>query len=248
MKKLLILCALIAGILSGEAQTVIDNFTVGPYIVDYIGQGDVKYRLRDNIDLYEYFELKRDTVIDTELFMKRLVVGTPIKRAIQISGYIGANRFAAKEFGLSGVWKQNVGTNLYFNGGISLAIGHSNISLQSKRNMFEVGIPLQIELGNLNDVRASLYGSFGITPTVYSTMSVKTWQNDKYVEADKDLKKSGFLIAPSLEFGGNIPVSGTIMRIGVYGIYKINCTTNNYDVYKQSAGRCFLGAKIGVVL
>ena len=219
MKKLLILCALIAGILSGEAQTVIDNFTVGPYIVDYIGQGDVKYRLRDNIDLYEYFELKRDTVIDTELFMKRLVVGTPIKRAIQISGYIGANRFAAKEFGLSGVWKQNVGTNLYFNGGISL-----------------------------NDVRASLYGSFGITPTVYSTMSVKTWQNDKYVEADKDLKKSGFLIAPSLEFGGNIPVSGTIMRIGVYGIYKINCTTNNYDVYKQSAGRCFLGAKIGVVL
>ena len=66
MKKLLILCALIAGILSGEAQTVIDNFTVGPYIVDYIGQGDVKYRLRDNIDLYEYFELKRDTVFDTD--------------------------------------------------------------------------------------------------------------------------------------------------------------------------------------
>ena len=83
---------------------------------------------------------------------------------------------------------------------------------------------------------------------VQTYISVKTWQNDKYVEADKDLKKSGFLIAPSLEFGGNIPVSGTIMRIGVYGIYKINCTTNNYDVYKQSAGRCFLGAKIGVVL
>lgn len=242
MKKFLILCALIVGIVSANAQTVIDNFTVGPYVVDYNGQGDVKYRLRDNINLYEFFELQKDTTIVAP------VVEAPLKHAIQISGYVGANRYASKEIGISGVWKQNVGTNLYFNGGLSLAIGYANFPQVQKRGMFEVGIPLQIELGKLNRQKASLFGSFGITPTVYTTMDVKTWDGSKFVDADKEIKKSGFLIAPSLEFGGNIPVGNTIMRIGVYGTYKINCTTSTYDVYKKSAGRCFLGAKIGIVL
>lgn len=244
MKKFLILCAFLVGIVSANAQTVIDNFTVGPYVVDYNGQGDVKYRLRDNINLYEFFELQKDTTIVAA------VVETPIKHAIQISGYLGANRFASKEIGISGVWKQNIGTNLYFNGGLSLAIGHSKFSQVQRRNMFEVGIPLQIELGKLNHQKASLYGTFGITPTIYSTMSAKEWDanTENYVDMSKDFKKSGFLIAPSLEFGGNIPVGPTIMRIGVYGTYKINCTTSDFDVYKNCAGRCFLGAKIGFVL
>ena len=242
MKKFLILCACIAGIVSVKAQTVIDNFTVGPYVVDYNGQGDVKYRLRDNINLYEFFELQKDTTIVAA------IVETPIKHAIQISGYLGANRYASKEIGISGVWKQNIGTNLYFNGGLSFAIGHSNFSQVQQRNMFELGIPIQIEFGKLNHQKASLYGIFGIAPTVYSTMSVKTLDGNKHIDADKDLKKSGFLIAPSLEFGGNIPVGTTIIRTGVYGTYKINCTTSNYDVYKNCAGRCFLGAKIGIVL
>lgn len=242
MKKLLIICAFVAGLISAKAQTVIDNFTVGPYVVDYNGQGDVKYRLRDNIDLYEFFDLQKDTTIVAA------VVETPINHAIQISGYVGANLYASKEFGVGGVWKQSVGTNLYFNGGLSLTIGHLNLTQVQKRNMFEVGIPLQIELGKLNHQRASLFGTFGITPTVYSTMSAKIWDGIAYVDADKDLKKSGFLIAPSLEFGGNIPVGEIIMRIGVYGTYKINCTTSTYDVYREGVGRCYLGAKIGIVL
>ncbi len=242
MKKLLIICACVTGLIPVKAQTVIDNFTVGPYVVDYNGQGDVKYRLRDNINLYEFFELQKDTTIVSA------VVETPIKHAIQISGYLGANRYASKEIGISGVWKQCIGTHLYFNGGLSVAIGHSNFANAQKRNMFEVGLPLQIELGKLNHQRASLFGIFGITPTVYSTMSAKIWDKNAYVDADKDMKKSGFLVAPSLEFGGNIPVGKTIIRIGVYGTYKINCTPGTYDVYKKCAGHCFLGAKIGFVI
>lgn len=243
MKKLIILCAFIASMLCGKAQTVTDNFTVGPYEVDYYGQGDFKYRLRDNINLYNYFELKRDTTIVTN------VVETPVRHALQISGYVGANRYAAKEIGISGVWKQNICTNLFFNGGVSIAIDHSDLSRYSKREMLEAGIPLQVEVGKLKHNAASLYGAFGITPTLYSTMSVKRWdgKENEFVD-DKDLKKAGFLIAPSLEFGGNIPVGNSIVRIGVYGTYKINCTTGDVDVYKLSAGRCFLGAKIGFVL
>lgn len=242
MKKILILCAIFAVIFSSNAQTVIDNFTVGPYVVDYSGQGDVKYRLRDNINLYEFFELQKDTTIVTS------VVEVPVKHAIQVSGFIGANRCASKEIGVSGVWKQNIGTNLYFNGGLSFIIGYTDITPITKRNMFEVGIPLQIEIGKMNHQKASLYGTIGVTPTYYATMSAKNWDGTQFVDVDKEMKKSGFLVAPSIEFGGNIPVWNTILRIGVYGTYKVNCTTGNYDVYKQSAGRCFLGAKIGVVI
>lgn len=241
MKKILIACALIAGVASVKAQTVIDNFTVGPYVVDYNGQGDVKYRLRDNIDLYEFFELQKDTTIVAA------VVEKPVKHAIQVSGYVGANRYASKEFGISGVWKQRIANNLYFNGGISLAIGYTNSTQHGKRNMFEFGFPLQIELGKLNHQKASLFGSIGFAPTVYTTMSTKSWDGTQFVDVDKDLKKKGFLIAPAIEFGGNIPVGNVIMRIGVYGKYKINCTPYGYDVYRYSAGRGFLGAQIGVV-
>ena len=248
MKKLLTLCVMLVGIFTCSAQTVIDNFNVGPYIVDYNGQGDVKYRLRDNINLYEFFELQMDTTVIS------LAKEIPVKHAIEIAGNVGANRYASKEIGLEGVWKQLVGKNLYFNGGLLLNFGITNYGKDLlKRNMLEIGIPLQIELGKLNHQYASLYGSFGITPTFYSTMKaegggIPTKEVDGKVE-NIDVKKSGFLIAPSLEFGGNIPVGSTIMRIGVYAKYKINCTTGDFDVYtKGGAGRMFLGAKIGFVL
>lgn len=248
MKKKLTLCVMLAGIITCSAQTVIDNFNVGPYIVDYNGQGDVKYRLRDNINLYEFFELKMDTTV---ISMSKEV---PVKHAIEIAGNVGANRFASKEIGLEGVWKQLVGKNLYINGGLLLNFGITNYGeYMLKRNMLEFGIPLQIELSKLNHQYASLYGSFGITPTFYSTMKAEGGNIPTKVvdgkEENIDVKKSGFLIAPSLEFGGNIPIGSTIMRIGVYAKYKINCTTGDFDVYtKGRAGRMFLGAKIGFVL
>lgn len=248
MKKLLILCVMLVDIVTCSAQTVIDNFNVGPYIVDYNGQGVVKYRLRDNINLYEFFELKMDTTV---MSMTKEV---PVRQAIEIVGNVGANRYASKEIGLEGVWKQLVGKNLYFNSGLSLSFGLTDYGKNAlKRNMLEIGVPLQIELGKLNHQYASLYGSFGIVPTFYSTMKVEGGDIPmKEVDGKKDeidVKKSGFMIAPLIEFGGNIPVGSTIMRIGVYAKYKINCTTGDFDVYtKGGAGRMFLGVKIGFVL
>ena len=134
MKKIFTLCVMLAGIITCSAQNVIDNFNVGPYIVDYNGQGDVKYRLRDNINLYEFFELKMDTTVIA------LAKEVPVKSAIEIAGNVGANRFASKEIGLEGVWKQLVGNNLYFNGGLLLNFGITNYGKTTcKRNMFEVG-------------------------------------------------------------------------------------------------------------
>lgn len=240
MKHFLLLCAMVACSLTAVAQTVTDSFVIGPYLVDYLGDGETRYRLRDNINLYEFFDLRKDTTVIS------MAQEIPVEHAIQLSLRFGANRSASKDLALEGVWKQNIAKNLYFNGGLSLAIDHTDFGKTGmRRNMFEVGIPLQIELGNLNRQYASLYGLFGIAPTFYSTMNASSWNGDKRVD---DIKKSGFLIAPSLEFGGNIPVGGTVLRLGIHGIYKINCTTGDYDVYGCCAGRAFLGAKIGVVL
>lgn len=63
MKKIvLVLCGIFAATMA-KSQAVIDNFTVGPYEVDYKGEGDVNFRLRKGVDLYKYFGLKKDTVI-----------------------------------------------------------------------------------------------------------------------------------------------------------------------------------------
>lgn len=242
MKHFFLFCAIIAGVISASAQTVIDNFNVGPYVVDYNGQGDVRYRLRDDVNLYEFFELKMDTTIIS------MATEEPVRHAIQISGRFGVHRYSPKEYALEGVWKQNIGKNLYFNGGLSLAIGYAaNAGESPKRTMLEVGVPLQIELGKLNHQYASVYGNIGIAPTFYSTLSATVWDSATHKRVD-DIKKSGFLIAPSLELGANVPVGNVILRMGVYGIFKVNCTTSDYDVYKGGAGRTFIGVKIGVVL
>lgn len=240
MKKLILTVSLFAGALMCEAQTVIDNFNIGPYEVDYMGQGDVKYRLRDNIDLYDYFELERDTVM-----MVRESV-EPVRHAIQLSGRVGANRYASKDIGVEGVWKQSVAPALYFNGGVSVSMGLSDFGDKGvRRTMFEAGVPLQLEWSRLQRRKSSLYGIVGVAPCCYTTLSASNWGGGARYD---EVKKSGLLVAPSLEFGGNIPVGDTLLRIGVYGMYKINCTTSDFDVYKMAAGRMFLGAKIGVVL
>lgn len=231
-----------AGFMSCAAQIVVDSFTVGPYIVEYSGKGDVKYRLRDNIDLYDFYELQRDTTI-----IAASVPETPVDNAIQLSLQGGASHYCSKEFGIEGLWKKNIAKNLYFNAGLSLGYewvdyGHDRFE---EAGLFEFGVPLQIELGNLNRQRGTLYGLFGLTPMFYSTTKAAVWNDG--VKTDMP-KKTGFLIMPSLEFGGNIPVGPVVMRIGVFGAFRINCTTSEIDMYKNYTGRLLAGAKIGIVL
>lgn len=239
MKRFIYFCAMVLGMITCSAQTVIETFNVGPYIVDYKGQGDVNYRLRDNINLFEFFELEKDTII-----VNSDITPIPVKNAIQISAVLGANLYTSKEFGIEGLWKTKIGKNLYFNGGLSFIFDQTKATSDAAtRSMFELGVPLQIELGNLNRQKASLYGLFGLAPTFYSTMKAEEGKG-----AHDGEKKSGMLIAPSIEFGGNIPLGDIIMRIGVYGKYKINCSTSGFDVYKECVGRAFIGGKISIVI
>lgn len=109
----------------------------------------------------------------------------------------------------------------------------------------EIGVPLSIEMANLNSKKATLYGSIGVSPTYYSTMSAK------YLNAPEgagDPKKySGLYIAPRVELGGYIPVGKQIVKVGVNWRYKINCSTKDYNLYQMIVGRTFIGANIGII-
>ena len=183
------------------------------------------------------------------------VAEEPVEHAVQLSVRAAANRHASKEFGIDGAWKQQLRTNMYFNGGISLAIDNTPSfwfnAEQTMRNpsaaMFEVGIPLQIEFGKLNYSCGSFYGLVGVTPTFYSTMSYKYLDQSTRKMVDGD-KKSGFIIAPVLEAGRNFTAASHIFRFGLYATYKFNCTPGDFNIYHRVAGRMFVGVKLGMIL
>lgn len=240
MKKILLICLIMSNIMICMAQVPVDHFNVGPYVVDYNGKGDIKYRLREDIDLYEFFGLQKDTTI---ISMKTKV---PIKSTVQISARGGCNPADYKILGIECLWKQNIISNWYFNGGISL--NHTNdVYYPLSDNVIEIGIPLQIELGKLNHQYASLYASVGFSPAFYATLDA--WREFFYKTGSCSAAKNyGFLIAPVIEFGGNIPVGKTIIRIGLYGECKINCTESDYEGYRRASYPIFAGAKLGLVL
>lgn len=226
MKKILFLCALIAGIVSGWGQTAIDNFTVGPYVVDYLGQGDVKYRLRDNIDLYDFFELTPDTV-----FVSNETAPVRVKSAVQLNLKASAGIGTSKVFGLQGQYKLGFAGSWFFNAGASFDITYHRKDLNGKYTMFEIGVPLEVEYGKMEYGRASLYALVGVTPTFYTTLS-----------ASNNNKKSAIYAAPHIEIGGNIPVGKKFLRIGAFASYNICDRT-----YRREIGRAFIGGKIGFI-
>lgn len=110
----LILCGLLTTTMA-KSQEVIDNFQVGPYEVDYMGKGDVNFRLKKNINLYEYFKLQKDTIIAESKKVQ------PIKKGFEVGVTYLMPRFGVKgafnSFGVYGSAKTRVSNNTYLNYG-----------------------------------------------------------------------------------------------------------------------------------
>lgn len=250
MKKIVVLFIFLATSVAVFAQSV-DNFVVGPYEVDYKGEGDFKFRLRNSIDLYEFYGLKRDTIIQKiEPKNKR------VKNGIQVNAFMSLPRFNMKcgynTFGVDGSWKQQIANVVYVNAGLSMGFSYGkynyykdNKPCYREDSMFEIGIPLSVEFTKLDYHKASVYGAIGFTPTIYTTVNAKEMMRGK--EVDDVTKDSGFHIAPRFDFGAYVPVSNkNIFRVGVYAEYKINCT-GDINIYKERIGSLFVGANIGLV-
>ena len=240
MKKFFSMIAFLTFSVTGFAQDV-DNFEVGPYEVDYKGSGDYKFRLRKGVDLYEYFGLKKDTILIVEsqpsLFKNGVQIGLNMETCLS-----NKSRHS-NVYGISGSYKQSIGNSIYLNGGLSLGLAIATIGFQ-KYNLMEVGMPLSVELSKISKDKASLYAGIGVVPSYYSTLSTKYEPEIPGVEPGK---YSGLYLAPQLDFGGYIPVSNQLVRVGFFLKYKINCSTKDYDLYYQLMGLTFFGANIGLV-
>ena len=240
----LILCGLLTTTMA-KSQEVIDNFQVGPYEVDYMGKGDVNFRLKNNINLYEYFKLQKDTIIAESKKVQ------PIKKGFEVGVTYSMPRFGVKgafnSFGVYGSAKSKVTNNIYLNygGKIAISYGHYNEEVNNLKDvLFEVGVPLSVEFANLNKDTSSFFASVGFTPAYYTTLSAKENKDGKDVDADK---KSGLYVAPKVELGGYIPVNNHFLKLGLFGVYRINCTKAEDNIFKQRIGRAFVGANIGYV-
>lgn len=245
MKKFFSLVAFLTITVAGYAQDV-DNFEVGPYEVDYKGSGDYKFRLRKGVDLYEYFGLKKDTTIQVVD-----APALPIKGAFQLNAFMSIPRFVvngvSNVWGIDGAWKQKMGQQLYFNAGLSVAlsIGKYGEAYQNYKDweegnfsetMFEIGVPLSVELCNLDRKKATMYGGIGVVPTFY------TGGKDEAGDS-----KSGLFIAPRIDIGGYLPIGKQLVRLGGFAQYDINCSGGDYDIFKERIGRFFIGANIVLV-
>lgn len=240
----LILCGLLTTTMA-KSQEVIDNFQVGPYEVDYMGKGDVNFRLKKNINLYEYFKLQKDTIIAESKKVQ------PIKKGFEVGVTYSMPRFgvggAFNSFGVYGSAKSKITSNIYLNygGKIAISYGHYNEEVNNLKDvLFEVGVPLSVEFANLNKDTSSFFASVGFTPAYYTTLSAKENKDGKDVDADK---KSGLYVAPKVELGGYIPVNDHFLKLGLFGEYRINCTKAEDNIFKQRIGRAFVGANIGYV-
>lgn len=247
MKKLIVIAILLVTAVTGYAQEL-DNFVVGPYEVEYRGEGDFKFRLRRGIDLYEYYGLEKDTIIQKVVEKRK-----PLKSGIQVDAFMSMPRFVingnSNIFGVSGAWKQQIGKNIYLNTGLSLGVMYGKYNFEVEEIpyhrddvMLEVGVPVSVEFSAIDYKKASLFAAVGLVPTFYSTMSVDEVTADG-VPVDGE-KESGILVSPRVDLGGYFPLDNMILRLGVYGEYKIDCSG---DAYKDRIGRAFIGANIGVV-
>lgn len=240
MKKNIIFAILMTASVLSYGQDI-DNFTInGHYEVDYYGPGDFQWRTLD-IDLYEHYGLKRDTVfVETNSH-------NPISQGIQVSAYTMMPAYrtggSSNLFGVEGTWKQQVADFVYLNGGLALGFAYERYG-NTRDCLMQIGIPLSVEFTRLDKAKASLFGSIGFSPTFYTMLKASTLADGVKVPSDK---ATGFFIAPRVDFGGYIPVGEMLMRMGVFVQYNVNCGKKENDLYRNRNGRGILGLDLGLV-
>lgn len=250
------LCVISASAVLAQ-NTEPDYFEVGPYEVDYYGVGDYHAQLKKGIDLYKFYNLKKDTIVNVVE-----PATEPVKNAFQIGLFMALPRYvvlgASNVFGLEGNWKLGLSELVYFNAvltfGVRMGKFHRHTYDVNKNTMIydnefketimEIGVPISIEFTKLDRKKASLFGSIGVVPTFYT--GAQGADGSDYNTEDND-SKSGFYVAPRIEVGGYIPVGGKLIRIGGFYQNNLNCTPGDYDVYKNRIGRGHVGAKAALV-
>ena len=247
MKKIFSIAALLVLSVTGFAQNEV-YFEVGPYEVEYKSVEDYRFRLRKGVDLYDYFKLKKDTA-----FVVEEAGAEPVK-----SAWTAGLQYSLPGHGLTGFfnkialnagYKMSIASKLYLNVNLNLGLsfgGYGKDWDYLKETMFEAGIPISLEYSSLKKKKPTLYGSLGITPTLFSCMSTKS-NSDFDGYENTEVSKSGIYLAPVLGIGGYVPVGDQMVRLGFFTHYNINFKPIEKDVYAQRIGRFVVGFDLGLV-
>lgn len=230
---------------SGYSQEIEEEIHIGPYKLIYRGEADYDIIAPDSMQLKNFFKLKADTVTVTQYV--EIEKKEVYKNAMQLNMYAGLSN----TFGVSGYWKQQISGIFFLNAGLSLGIFGGEFSNDDKNNpysrkdkMLEIGVPISVELAKPYTNKASLYAGIGFTPAFYSTMSV----DEKCAETikNKGEKDYGFLVSPRIDFGGNIPLFNKVLRLGVYGEYRI-CCFQSVNIYRKRVSKSLVGVNVGLI-
>jgi hypothetical protein len=149
---------------------------------------------------------------------------------------------------VSGNYKLRIGSQLFFSAGASVGLGIGDYGLlwdNLNETMLEAGVPLALELADINRERASLYAMVGITPTFFTSMGNST---DSGIDAydGYEFEKSGFFVAPVVGIGAYVPALGHLVRVGAFWQHDILFKDFDENVYARRIGRSVLGVEIGV--
>lgn len=245
MKKIMFVAVFCLTAVSANAQ--VDNFEVGPYEVEYQKYGDYKYRLQKDVDLYKFFNLKKDTTIVVEQ-AKPKVISHAWQIGAELMGRLWGFVREATQASVFAQYKLKIGTDIYFNGGVSLGYQANRCidsGMQIDADILEAGIPLSIEYADLKQKSSSLFVLAGIIPTYSTTLSQKLHEGN-------DLGKShGIRIDPRIEFGTYVPVGNILCRLGLFFQKGISLSNSDPDGialdYKLRTSRVTIGGNVSFV-
>lgn len=238
-------------IISCYAQHV-DSFEVGPYEVEYKGSGDYRFRIRKGIDLYDYFDLKKDTIIE---------IKQPLSQSLQNAWQIGAELtrrlwgfgFEATQASVFGQYKLGIADCLYLNGGLSLGYQYNRCFPEIvpgldeiHAEIFELGVPLSIEYADLRINSSTFFVLGGLSPVFSTTVSQKERGKNQSLG-----KNTGFRVDPRIEFGVYTPFSTVMGRIGLFiqkGFCLSESNPSGLDLhYSDRTTRVSIGANVSVL-
>ncbi len=255
MKKLILTTLFALTTLAGFSQLV-HNFDVGPYEVNYLNRDEYDVKFRNNIDLYEYFGLKKDTIIQQVVKPAK-----PICHGFQVNAAMSMPRYVpngcSNVFGLEFHYKLRIYKVLFFNVGASASMmfgKYSSMWNLISDNTIEAGMPISLEVSRPDMRRSSLFAKLGVTPFYYNILCA-----ENRVTGEPSLYKGlqGMVIAPRMDIGAYVPFEDfcsedcfmsdkLIFVIGTFAQYNIQCT-KGANIYRDRIGRCFMGAYVGLI-
>lgn len=245
MKKIsLSIIALLAASFAAFSQDTVTfkKFDIGPFeVVDE----DYSYRLRDGVDIPEYFGLKKP--FEKNTFQVGLFFSLPGARAVST-------------YGIDFTWKRKLRDKWFLNVGASAAVpsaragvydnGVIKDGISSHTVSLYLGVPVSAEYMCGTNSLLSCYFSLGLTPGGYFNGAFKA--DVQFADGDPmpqdDYRRPGFFLAPRADAGVYIPIGGHYVRAGIHFEYKIDLTDSNVeDRFRYGIGRFLPAIDLGFV-